>query len=300
MKSDKSPKIFAGPRTAISRLTAATSSLGQILPIEAPYRNCTYSLNFNAPYVRCEDATAEQAVTMDHLLDQEMQTVQGSIQDRLSSYYAFVPVFEDKGNGSFGITPLSKPRMQIPINASNELWITFMRTDSYETVNTTARRHYSICRLWNTTYDINLKFEDGLQTVTRNNDLRADSHNLTPYPSDSRNISSNGVQRAYSAFMWVITDQLVGSMSLSEDIRMNNHFGLINTPIQHNSLLGSNDLDYHFYMNQRMLYPLDNNMTLSFQRLQDKALARNLTLDILVEELSFNVTISLMNNLLLT
>jgi hypothetical protein len=89
-------------------------------------------------------------------------------------------------------------------------------------------------------------------------------------------------------------------MSLSEDIRMNNHFGLINTPIQHNSLLGSNDLDYHFYMNQRMLYPLDNNMTLSFQRLQDKALARNLTLDILVEELSFNVTISLMNNLLLT
>lgn len=237
---------------------------------------------------------------MDHLLNQEMQTVQGSLRDRLISYYAFVPAFKDNGNGSFGITPLSKPRMQIPINASNELWITFMRTDSYEAVNTTARRRYSICRLWNTTYDINLKFEDGLQIVTRNNDLQAGSHNRIPYPSDSQSTPSNGVQRAYSAFMWVITDELVGTMSLSEDTRMNNHFGLIDTPIQRNSLLGSNDLDYHFYMNQRMLYPLDTNMTLSLQRLRDKALARNLTLDILVEELSFNVTISLMNNLLLT
>jgi hypothetical protein len=39
---------------------------------------------------------------------------------------------------------------------------------------------------------------------------------------------------------------------------------------------------------------------LSDQLLEDKAMARNLMLDVLIEELSFNLTVSMMHNRLLT
>jgi hypothetical protein len=39
---------------------------------------------------------------------------------------------------------------------------------------------------------------------------------------------------------------------------------------------------------------------LSDQRLKDKAMARNRTLDVLIEELSSNLTVSMMHNRLLT
>jgi hypothetical protein len=65
--------------------------------------------------------------------------------------------------------------------------------------------------------------------------------------------------------------------------------------------LGSADLDVYFDFNYIYeLYRRDNETKLSDQRLQDKQLARNRTLPVLVEELSSNLTISLMHNTLLT
>jgi hypothetical protein len=78
-------------------------------------------------------------------------------------------------------------------------------------------------------------------------------------------------------------------------------FGVIDTPLQRTSLLGSVDLDVFFDLNKNKGWKKDENTTqLSDQRLQDKALAKNRTLAVLIEELSFNMTVSLLHNEILT
>lgn len=79
-------------------------------------------------------------------------------------------------------------------------------------------------------------------------------------------------------------------------------FGVIDSPIQRTSLLGSRDLDAFFEMDEeKKLYDGPSDVfKLSDQRLRDKAVARNETLATLIEELSFNVTVGLMHNRLLT
>ncbi len=110
-------------------------------------------------------------------------------------------------------------------------------------------------------------------------------------------------QHAYSAFMWVLGDQVVGSFGWFEATDPNNssntkQFAMINSPIQHNVLLGSSDLDVFFNYNEEPRACRTPSKDL--QRQQDIDLARNRTLGKLIEELSFNVTVSLMHNDLLT
>lgn len=68
------------------------------------------------------------------------------------------------------------------------------------------------------------------------------------------------------------------------------NFTEITTNIQYTSLLGSQDLSPFFDSNH------PEQRTASDQRLEDIALARNRTLDVLIEELTFNITISLMSS----
>ena|SRR5947209_851355 len=100
----------------------------------------------------------------------------------------------------------------------------------------------------------------------------------------------------------LLADQLVGSFGWFNDTSTPNNktFGMINSPIQHTSLLGTSDLDVFFNFNDdkgACKLPYDK---LSAQRRQDIDLARNRTLDVLIEELSFNITVGLMRNELLT
>jgi len=101
--------------------------------------------------------------------------------------------------------------------------------------------------------------------------------------------------------MWVLADQLVGSFGWFNDTSTpNKTFGMINSPIQHNSLLGTSDLDVFFDFNEdkgSCKLPYDK---LSAQRRQDIDLAKNRTVDVLIEELSSNTTVSIMHNDLLT
>lgn len=42
--ADDGKRLFAGPKSIINLISSATSSLGQILPIKAPYNHSTYSI----------------------------------------------------------------------------------------------------------------------------------------------------------------------------------------------------------------------------------------------------------------
>lgn len=77
---------------------------------------------------------------------------------------------------------------------------------------------------------------------------------------------------------------------------------MLQSPISRTSLLGSLDLDAFFDLDEvNNLYSKpEGNGSLSEQRLMDKAMAKNRTLDVLIEELSFNISVGLMWDPLLT
>ncbi|CAG5188114.1 uncharacterized protein ALTATR162_LOCUS11876 [Alternaria atra] len=101
-------------------------------------------------------------------------------------------------------------------------------------------------------------------------------------------------QRAYAAPVWVVCDQLVGKLAWLNDTSIEDEqqaaaqFSAIDSPIQRTKK--------ELYKDQNMSTAFD----LSDQLLEDKAMARNLMLDVLIEELSFNLTVSMMHNRLLT
>jgi hypothetical protein len=151
---------------------------------------------------------------------------------------------------------------------------------------------HTVCSLWNASYSVNFTFENGIQNVTA-----VDYHLLgeVDYPTTNLSVPSNLTQLAYSAYMWAFTDQFVGFMEIYSAKLSNGSAGTnysqIQTQIQDTVLLGSSDLDVYF--DQRHIEPNGTtDCSLTDQRLQDIGLARNDTLDALIPELSFNITMS--------
>jgi hypothetical protein len=299
---DDTSRIFTNPRTVLSNVAIATSSLGEILPLDLPYNNSAYSIEFFAPIVHCEDADQMEKERMDRFLQEEMTTERNDMAETDNVYYSFVPTY----NSSDNLTPVWHPRQQLKSRPTNELWITFLRPTFDGNGKRVKLRHYQICRAYNASYSLEVSQHHGLQEVSGNYTIG----DVVPFPEDSPDKASNMVQHAYTAFMWVICDQLVGKFawynttSNSTDEQAAAQFGVIDSPIQRTSLLGSLDLDAFFELDEeKELYKgqdMRKASELSDQRLKDKVMARNRTLDVLIEELSFNTTVSLMHNRLLT
>jgi hypothetical protein len=294
---------FLGPRTIISRLSTATATQGQILPISPPFPNSTYALEFYGPAVQCREANSSVATIIKSLRKEAVMSFRGNIVENSDYYFAFVPDLSNVGNSSApngGVTPVSQVRLQQPQNASNQLWMAFSRYTLDTAGQRTTEDYCLLCQLYNATYNINLAFEEGSQTIQ---DQGTQLLNPVDYPDANAPVSADlMVQHAYSAFMWALTDLLVGSMGIfteetSSGSNVPTNFGEITTQIEHTSLLGSSDLDAYFDGNHALH---SNNSVVSDQRLQDIALAKNRTLDILIEELAYNTTLSFMNSNLLS
>ncbi|CAL3963305.1 unnamed protein product [Diplocarpon coronariae] len=269
--------FFVGPRTIISRLSSAAAATGSILPITPPYTNSSYSLQFYGPTVKCEEANSTQATIMDRLLRLKMTEARDNFTEVTSAYFGFVPTEYIMNGGKVTdfstVDAISQVMMQRPTHASNQFWA--------------AYRRYA----WNIS---------GNQTITKNRE--STQLNEIEYPKDDPITPTNYAAHSYSAFMWVLTNQLVGSMGFWTDNSTNRKFSSISTPIEHNSLLGSVDLDPFFDYNDALYVRNATNINkkMSDQRNQDKKLAMNKTLSALIEELSFNVTISFMSSNLLS
>jgi hypothetical protein len=299
---DNETRVFTGPRTALNLVTTAASA-GQILTADLPYNNSAYSVSFFAPIVKCTNANETEAYRINDFL---LEGMENGVQDRKetdSAYYSFVPTWNSTGQ----LTAVWHPRQQTPSRPMNELWMTFLRPTFDTNGDRIKARHYQICRPHNASYDLSISQYHGVQAVSGNYSI---SEAIT-FPNDGPNDISNMTQHTYTAFMWAFSDQLVGKFAWFNQTTTNTtgpqtaaQFGVIDSPIQRTSLLGSLDLDALFEMDEEKgLYKdqhIDNIFNLSDQRLRDKALARNRTLDVLIEELSFNTTISLMQNRLLT
>ena len=303
---DDGKSIFSGPRSVLSLIASATSSSGVILPINPPYNHSVYSVQFYAPLVKCDAANSTNEERMIKELEKKMQQPLGTARAKTNVYYAFVPGFDS----SDALLAQSRPRFQSPGNSTNELWMTFSRY-AIDTDGTMAlERKYQRCALRNASYDLQLEWIGGAQKVDGSYRVLEE----VPFPHDNGDIVSNMTQHSYSAVFWALADQLVGQLTWFQETDqwkkdLSPEFGVIDSQIRETSLLGSSDLDVFFNLNKNNSWygkhegeaPEPHKPPkLSAQRQQDKDMAKNRTLDVLIEELSFNVTVSLLHNELLT
>jgi hypothetical protein len=299
---DSNSKIFLGPRTILTRLATATAAQGQILSIRPPYLNSSYSTHFYGPSIRCSAPNSTVASYIDFFRNEFIkESASDGTSETGNYYYAFVPDLSNLGNTSApnnGVQQVPHARFQTPANASNQLWMVYPRY-AYDSGTRTVHNHYTTCLLFNSSYDVNLSFNEGFQSILPNT---VTPLNEVDYPDINAPHSNDlMVGYAYSAYFWAITDLLVGSMGVYSEYTPSNSMSISNyaeitTNIEHTSLLGSSDLDVFFDINH---YPSNVTM-LSDQKLADLGLARNDTLDVFIPELAFNITMSLMSSDLLS
>ena len=141
-------------------------------------------------------------------------------------------------------------------------------------------------------------------------DVEVNDINPVSHPSNFTDSDADNINMAYSVFMRALSSQIVGSMSflqdvntsaknnstIGDDIDANRTYSDISTSLASTSLLGSSNLNNFFIKNHALGSTDPPPELFSPPRLYDMAVARNRTLDVLIEELAFNTTISLMMN----
>ncbi|KAK6436046.1 hypothetical protein LTR95_007767 [Oleoguttula sp. CCFEE 5521] len=313
--ANPSHSTFYGPRTLVMLISTAVASAGRVLSLSPPSPRSSYRQTFIGPYIRCGDANATEIDYIDALQRNRNAALDKHQLQESLGYYAFTPSYDVNTQNNNTIYPdgraftaLEQPRLQqVPRNAENEIWLKYYRyrteaSGAFAFASNGSKvpvASYSICRLWNTTYSINATFQNGVQTV-HDTDLK--HLHLVEYPDNDPSTPSPLEQQAYTAFMNAVSDQLVGSMALvmstAANATTNSSYSSVDTSLSHTSLIGSNDLDYAFDLNQVARGVSWDDYTkprnLSDQRLLNKALAQNQTMPFLIEQLSFNTTVSLM------
>ena len=317
-QASQNAKVYLGPRTILTRLAVATATIGQILSIPAPFINATYQQNFYGPYVQCQTANSTIADQVDMAAERAQMALDPSIQEVSNEYFAFVPALVNLSGLSLssGVQVANLSDVNGALNASNQLWMKFPRYPPDVTIlNVTnkAYPYYLSCELYNASYQVNFSWANGIQSISMPEPEVVD---VVPYPINGSSITAFEQSTAYSAFMWALSNQLVGSMgfyqstsgsgtgnSILSGIYADNNqptsgnnttnamFSEIYTNIDQTSLLGSSDFNSYFIKNHALGGHTDG--LFSPQRLQDMAYARNRTLDVLIPELSSNITLSL-------
>jgi hypothetical protein len=293
---DNNTAPFLTARTIIQRLASASAALGDILPISSPFPNSTYTLEFYGPSVTCSGANSTIATIIDNIRDADVrQNSIGTLVEKSNYYYAFVPDLTTNPGNLSTVTPVQEPRMPQPQNASNQIWMAYSRYDGNigPDGNRTTEDHYLMCQLYNTSYSVLFSFEEVAQNITI---IETRNINTVEYPDNNAAPSDELLQQqSYSAVFLALGELLVGSMGFFvQDKSPPVNFTEIKTQLQYISLLGSSDLDAFFDSNH------PGNTTIKDQRAQDIALAKNRTLDILIPELMFNITATLMSSNLLS
>ena len=311
-------QAYSGPRIILTRLAVATAGTGQILSLPAPFINATYQQNFYGPYVQCQTANSTIANQVDLAAERAEMALDPSIREVSNEYFAFVPALVNLSGVPLdaGVQVANLSGVNGAPNASNQLWMKFPRYPPDVTIpNVTdeADPYYLSCELYNASYQVNFSWVNGIQSISM---PEPEVVAVVAYPTNGSSITAYEESLAYSAFMWALSSQLVGSMGFyqstssngtensvsgsiyaddnqptSGNSTTNTIFSEIYSNIGQTSLLGSSDFNSYFIKNHALQGHTGG--VFSPQRLQDMAYARNRTLDVLIPELSSNITLSL-------
>lgn len=296
----------------LARYESSDNSLGihiynfKILSITPPFSNATYEIDFFGPVVKCKDASLEVTKQIHDATERSRFAVDESLIEIQNSYFAFVPDLSKSGiDANAGVVQVANHSdTNGAAHGSNELWLGFQRYHDDPNGTVALRSHSLQCQLYNTSYHVSFSFVQGVQSMQWK-ELKP--LNIIPFPNGPSTSDQKEMEMAYTAFMWTLSDQLTGSIGFYTNITANASTGAdifsdITTGIQETALLGSSDLQSFFDFNHN-LYPSKNGTSsgkVSDQRAEDIALARNRTFDVLIEELSANITLSLLSSDLLS
>ena len=299
-------QLYSSPRTIIKRLAVTTAALGQIMSIPAPFVNATYQQCFYGPYVQCQAANSAIANQIDMAAEETKRTkmaLNPSVLEVSNEYFALVPALVDLSGLSpnTDVQAANLSNNDGGLNASNVLWMKIPRFPPNGTISNVTDNpfpYYLSCDLHNASYQVNFSWVNGIQSIS---ELKPETVNVVPYPTNSTLTSAYEEILAYTAFMEALSEQLVGSMGFYQRTDANNVttriFSEIDSNIDQTTLLGSSD--FNSYFNKNHAASSGRNGSITPQRLQDMASARNLPLDVLIPELSSNITLSLITDPLL-
>ncbi|KAJ0423246.1 hypothetical protein BJY00DRAFT_310375 [Aspergillus carlsbadensis] len=141
---------------SISRLFAATTSAINMLTVHAPFPNSSYTLDFWGPSYKCEslsDAIVEmQGITFTQEFGDNYTSLQALWDAETNTTYRQMELYT-------GAAPvLLNNALFIRTTGQNPLW-----QPPSETGQSTTEL---VCRLYNTSYTVNLNFTDGTQSLT--------------------------------------------------------------------------------------------------------------------------------------
>ncbi|KAL9614155.1 MAG: hypothetical protein Q9167_001365 [Letrouitia subvulpina] len=302
---------FSGPRTILKRLSIATATTGEILPIIPPLSNLTYEQTFFGPCVRCLAANETIAAQIDAANDRRKSALPPWKREVQNYYWAFVPAFEgtDKTLPSQQVEVANLSDVDGALRSSNQLWLRYPQLEDGDTsldVTEAMRPQYLVCELQNASYNVNFTWTNGIQTL----DITG-LHMLgsVPYPVNSSSYSNADKEiMSFSAYAHALSSQLTGSIGFFQDLQATNDsvkgtvanrtYSELDSKIVSTLLLGSAEFNSFFQKNYALSGSINRNQPFSKGRLQDMALARNRTLQVLIEELASNITLGLISNTL--
>lgn len=308
---DQELERFLGPRTILSRLAIATATTGEILPITSPFPNLTYEQTFFGPCVRCQAANETIVTQIDAANDRRKLALEPSKREVQNYYWAFVPALEgtNKTLPSHQVEVSNLSDVDGALQSSNQLWLRYpwledgdISLDATEAISP----QYLVCELHNASFNVNFTWINGIQKV----DI-VGLHVLGPVPypvgSSSYSIEDREIM-AFSAFSLALSKQLTGSIGFFQDLQATNDgikgavanrtYSKLDSKIVSTLLLGSAEFNSFFAKNYALAGNTNRDQPFSKARLEDMALARNRTLQVLIEELASNITLGLMSNTL--
>ena len=278
---------FLGPRSIVVRWAAASASTGQLPSLPQPGTNATYNLEFFAPYVKCESSTPEIIQQVDSMINQAIQAQDPSVELVSIDYFATAGVVQGE----------SLTNLDDALPSANELWLYFTKYNVSLNFTEPVEKHYVTCQLYNSSQTVRFSWKNGVQ------DLQVLNRTLlhpVAYPVNGSTSPESEEAMSYSAVMWALSSQLIGSIAFYKDLNTTEDatqetyagriYSQITSGIGQSSLIGSSDFNSHFAEN----HLLGNGSGLySDQRWQDMAYAGNRPLEVLIPELSSNITLSL-------
>ncbi|MCJ1465827.1 hypothetical protein MMC07_004446 [Pseudocyphellaria aurata] len=275
------------PSPLISLLSIATASTGAIQPMPAPFSNASYSVDFYGPAVQCKTANESAGRSMYNFLSSSPQycpITDLNSGDEGAYYFGMVPG-RNRTTGKVYAVDLGQPSHPTDHSSSQpmapELWFGRTTTTASGSRSCTGRGgwHNFTCTLYNTSYSAEFSFDGGVQsTRLKNIEYLEPMRWYNGVPTiDSLDGSSYGDAPRYAVMsyqaIWVaLNQQLIGTLSSNPE----------GTRILQTPLIGSKDLDDWAHFNFGGAIPPSV-----------ASIAGNRTLDILIEEMAQNITLSL-------
>ncbi|PHH75450.1 hypothetical protein CDD82_4449 [Ophiocordyceps australis] len=256
--------IFVGPHSEISRLLFAVASTASYIPLVAPFINSSYELNFLAPSYKCvnlSEAVEQQNARPQNHVAVNYSSIQLAWNEESSK--------EIEGNIFHAGTPDFY---------TNAIIIRSLSHFPYHLDYTTL-----ICQLYNTSFEVFIKYENGIQSITPRSIQYLDVQEWELKSGDELIRDENNTRAAWWIIHRLFADFLLGNITLTS----HGLFRIESTSVMRSGLAGCAEMKNGIDLSEDLL--ATNDITN-----YNPGLCRNQTMARAIEDLSRNFTYSLM------